>query len=362
MKKLFAIICTILAVHTFNENTALAFGNMGRSGMPGQESGQEAEMSEEEIARIKQAKKQGMEEAKKVVVAKVNGVPITMYSVVQMMNRIGRQTVQQGAPTPEEIEKVKQTAVERLIFQELAYQKAKETGLKADPQNIDNALSNLMENLGDNEDAYKKFLEDEMLTEDELKAAIEKSLVLQLIFAKEVVEKAKVSDEMIREEYNKEKSRFLLPEKMQVIDVLFIEKKDEMKNAKRILQMIKADKDKDPWNLVLDGTFIVRHYDIKKDRDQLLYEAAKKVKPGSLSGIIKANDGLHIIKMVKHEPERYATLDEARGYFEKKLIVEAQAKRLQEWETEMRKEAKIDILESENKDDSGKKPEEKKQD
>jgi hypothetical protein len=114
-----------------------------------------------------------------------------------------------------------------------------------------------------------------------------------------------------------------------------------MKKANEVLKRINADKSKDPWSLVLDGTFIVRDVTIQKDGE--LYAAAKMLKPTKLSGVIKARDGLHIIKLKTYSPEHQLTFDEVKGSLEGKFKVEAQQKRLEEWERELRKDAKIDI-------------------
>jgi hypothetical protein len=100
--------------------------------------------------------KAGLEEADNVVVARVNGVDITVDSLKSMMKHmIGREG--QGSPRPEEAEALRKKALDRLIFQELAYQKAKAEGLTADPKDVDSTLAALKTRLG-GEEAYKGFL------------------------------------------------------------------------------------------------------------------------------------------------------------------------------------------------------------
>jgi peptidyl-prolyl cis-trans isomerase SurA len=111
------------------------------------------------------------------------------------------------------------------------------------------------------------------------------------------------------------------------------------------LKKIKSDKDKDPWKLVLDGTFIVRALDIKKDKHKELYNSAKKLKVGQISNVIKTPTGLHILKLVEYSPERPATLEETRSYLESRLKPIEVEKRFKEWSEELKKDAKIEILE-----------------
>lgn len=347
MRKLILTTCLFLAViAAFNAKTAMAEENAEKAKTQTQEGAKATEISEEEFAKLK---KKGLEEARKIVVAKVNGANITMDQVVNTMNRLAKA----GRPAPstqEGIEKAKKEAIDRLIFQELAYQKAIADNIEVNPENIESAIANLKANLGGDEEAYKKLLEDEMLTEEELRAQIKRSLMLEVIFAREVLDKITVPDDLVKKEYDAVKHKYILPEKLEVIDVLFlidVNDKKSMQKAKEVLTQIKADKKKDPWNLVLDGNFIVRNYEIKKDRDPILYKEARKLKPGQLSGVIKTDKNLHIVKVKNYSPERQLTFDEVKSSIEGKFKVEAQQKRFEEWSAELKKDAKIEILETE---------------
>ncbi len=69
----------------------------------------------------------------------------------------------------------------------------------------------------------------------------------------------------------------------------------------------------DVWKLVLDGTFIVKKTNIRKEKLPELYKAVTGMKVGELSGVIKDKDGFHIIKVTKKEPSRQLTFEEAKS-------------------------------------------------
>ncbi|MBI4685643.1 MAG: peptidyl-prolyl cis-trans isomerase [Nitrospirae bacterium] len=349
--------------------TGNAFPRGGSGKAPQTETGQttqpaqQPQPSQEELEKMKK----GMEEAKKIVVAKVNGANITMAIVVMLMNRIASNRQLTPSMPPEEVAKINKEALSKLILQELAYQKAKAEGLKVETKNIDEAISNFKANAGAEEE-YKKFLEAQQVTEEELRAQIERSLLLQRIFAKEVYGKVVVPEAEVRKEYEKLKDRYIKPEKIVVIDVIFLIKtdsEDSIKKTKEVLKKINDDKDKDPWKLILDGTFIVRDFEIPKDKDKELSEEAKKLKVGELSGVIKTSDSFHIIKLKEYSPEKQLTFEEVRGSLEGKFRAAAQQKRLEEWGEELKKEAKIEIIETESSKqktedkESAQKPEDK---
>jgi parvulin-like peptidyl-prolyl isomerase len=289
-------------------------------------------------------KTEGQQASKKIVAAKVNGAEISMSALVKVMNRIGAKNA--AAPTPEDIEAVKKEALDRLILQELAYQKALSQGLRAPREAIDASLVNLKENVG-GEEGYKQLLEKEQVTEQELRTQVERSLTLERIFEQEVYQKAAVPEDELKKVYEKEKGNYIKPEKVSVVDVFFAGKDRDDSLAKRadtVRAKILRDKNRDPWKLVLDGTFIVRNYDLRKEKDRDLIEEAKKLKKDEISRVIKTPDGAHIVKLREYSPERQLTLEEIRPNLEKQLRAPAQEMRLSEWERELRAKATIEIV------------------
>lgn len=287
--------------------------------------------------------------ARQVVAARVNGTKITMASVIIMMNRLGglKARASTDVPAPEDIEVIKKAALDRLIFEELAYQKAKKLGITANQEAINRSMRVAKDNAGGDAE-FQKFLEREHITENDMRARVERGLMIEAVFAREVYEKVFIPADKVRESYDREKNRFVKPERALVVDVLVFKKEgqDAATKASELLNRIRSDKDYDPWKLVLDGTFIVRNYPVNKKKDTELYEAAISLKPGELSGIIKAGDGFHIIKVKEYTPERYYTFEESRGAIEKKFRIEAQQQRALEWEQDLKKDSRIEILQS----------------
>jgi hypothetical protein len=299
----------------------------------------------EDAKKLEEARK-STEEARKIIVARVNGVDINMFMLLRAMNRVAPKYVKEGGEaTPEMTEKIKREALDRLIYEELAVQQAIKEGINPAPEEIEKVVSQVRENLG-SEQAYQEYLDKSFLTEDMLKKLIERSQRYELITAREVYGKVKVDERLLREEYEKEREKFILPDNFVVEDVLFLPGKDEeatRTKADEILKTIKK-RDNDVWKLVLDGTFIVRKIKITEERYPELHKTMTGMKEGDLSGVIKDRDGLHIIKIIKKEPSRQATFEEARPSLEPRFLVPAQDKREEEWEKELRKDAQIEIL------------------
>jgi hypothetical protein len=284
--------------------------------------------------------------AKKIVVARVNGADISMYELIRAMNIIAPKYIKEGEqPAPEETSKIRKEALDRLIFEELAVQQAIRDGINPRPGAVDDVVKQVRKNLG-TEEAYKDYLNKHDLTEETLRRLIERSQRYEMITSNEIYRKVKVEEKTIKDEYEKEKSRYILPENFVVEDVSFLKGQDDeatKKKAEAILTAIKKN-NYDVWKLVLDGTFIVRQTRITKERNPEIYKTMAKMKVGDLSGVIKDRDGLHIIKVNKKEGPRQANFEEAKAAIEPELLVPAQDKRKEEWERELKKNAKIVIM------------------
>lgn len=288
-------------------------------------------------------RKTGEKEIKHITVARVNGSEITMDRVIRMMNRIGPI---KDADQKDSLQAVKKIALEQLIMQELALQQARSVNIRPGTDDIDAAIANLKENLG-GEQAYKEFLEKQAVTEAEVRADAERGLTLERLYDQEVTRKASVPEDQLKQEYEREKHRYIVPEKVVVTDVYFVKKGDKapsLKNAKKIRTRINNDPAKDPWKLVLDGTFLVRTIELQKEKHRELYKAAKKMQPGQLSSVIRSDDGLHIMTLKSSSPERQLTFDEVKPSLENKFIVAARQDRLHEWERELKRDAAIEIV------------------
>lgn len=277
---------------------------------------------------------------RKIIVAKVNDAVITLRSLHDFMDRMS--ALNRESPGPSE--EVRRKALDQLILQELALQEAARQGLRLKERDIDAAISYLV---GHERKDYDAFLAKRNETDVEFRSGLERGMLLQLIIAKEVTEKVSVSEDEVRKEYEGRKGQFIEPEIVSVVDVAISAKLDSgasRKKAAELIARIKADKDKNPWSLAPDGDFIVRDLDLKKEKEPALYDAARKLKEGELSGVIKTGDGVHIMKLSEYTPERQLSYEEVKGPLEQKLRADALRKRREAWEQELKKGAKIEIL------------------
>lgn len=149
----------------------------------------------------------GIEESKVVVVAKVNGVNISMHELIAVMNQLAPKYIKPEERNPQMDEKVKNEALDALIFRELAVQEAERQGLKVPPEMIDSEVNNAKAGLG-SEDAYRQYLKDLGLTETLFRKGIEKAKLFEMIALKEISQKVKVDEKAVRDTYNRDKKTY----------------------------------------------------------------------------------------------------------------------------------------------------------
>jgi len=286
---------------------------------------------------------------KQTVAAVVNGVEITEEAVETMMKSLAKGKLP-GAELEENPGDLHKEALNQLILQELSYQKALSDGMTVDQKDVDNAIASIKKKLG-GEGKYSEFLDKEKISDDEMRNRIQRNLVLSQFFNKlkrEIYVNTDVSDEKLKNEYEEDKEKYTRPEKIVVVDVVFFlnpNNADSPKKAEEILKRIQMDKEKDPWNLDLDGTFIVRDLEMKDGvHEEEIYNQAKKLKVGELSGVFLSSGTLHIIKLKEYTPFKQYTFKEVKSVVDRKARGEAQKKFLEAWEAELKKNARIEIM------------------
>lgn len=292
--------------------------------------------------------KKDLSQSKKIVVARVNGDKITMSDLVREMNLIQPSFVRPGqAPSPQTDEKVKKEALNLLIFRSLALQEARRQGIRAKQEEVDKIMKNLRNRFRSKE-AYESYLTLQALNDKSLRKLIADDNVFQTITDKEIFQKVKdfkPDQKRLRQIYDSHKSSFVMPEAYASEDVFFVggrKDKETMEKAKKILAEIKL-KGNHLSKLTHDSSFVIRKLMVTENFFPKIFSSLRDLKPGDVSGIIQGRDGLHIIKVKAKLPARPMTFKEARHIIVQQLRNEAVEKRKEEWESQLRKKAKIEI-------------------
>src|SRR3990172_1584032 len=301
------------------------------------------------------------------VVIRVNGVEIDELAMLGMVNTLIPGAVVHGSVSAKKQREIRKSAIEQLITAELLSQEAKKQGIKIKKKKIEKEIKELKKRLKKNKTTLEDTLKKNRLTMEELEREIEKNLAVNKINDnknKETKAKAleKVTDAYLEEHYKNNKEKFIQPESTRLREILI--KADpsggpkvwEVARARseEILKDIKAGKDfaklakefSEDIYAPKGGDMGFGH---KGSIIPEIEDVAGKIKVGEVAGPIWSIYGYHIIKLEEKAPPIQRTFDDVKENL-KKEREEAEFKKMKiQWIEELKKEAKIEYLNEEDK-------------
>ena len=282
--------------------------------------------------------------AEDVIVAKVNGTTFTQKDLeAEVDGLIPQITFHRNVP-PEKRKNYYGKALDELINRELQYRDAKAKDIKIEKEKIDAQLEKFKKRFK-SEKEYQAALDKEKSTEEQVRARIEKELLAQAAYTRNVTEPAKMIEPALKEYYEKNAAKFKQPEsaKLRIISTT-----DE-KKAQDILAKIKRGDDFGELAYGLsEDSYRVKSGDIGYiHKGRMLPEidaVGFKLKVGEVSDIIKAENNWFIIKVEDKKPEHQITFEETKAKLQKELEAERANEFKKKWIDSLRSKAKIEIL------------------
>jgi len=278
------------------------------------------------------------------VVATVNGTSLTQKDLDAELDRLIPTITFHRSVSNEKRKFYYDQALQELINRELQYQDALARNMKPEKEKLDAQMERIRNKFKTPEE-YKAASEKEGLSEENVRARIEKNMMIQAVFSDTVTAKVKVSDEEVKQYYEKNASRFKQPES---VKLRLISAKDE-KKAQDILAKLKSGDDfgEIAYNMSEDS-YREKRGDIgymhKGRMVPEIEEAAFKLKIGETSGVINAENTWFIIKLEDKKPEHQLPLEEVRDKLKKDLEKERTKELNEKWIADLRAKAKIEVL------------------
>jgi parvulin-like peptidyl-prolyl isomerase len=278
------------------------------------------------------------------VVAMVNGTSLTQKDLDAELDRLIPTITFHRSVSNEKRKFYYDQALQELINRELQYQDALARNMKPEKEKLDAQMERIRNKFKTPEE-YKAASEREGLSEENVRARIEKNMMIQTVFSDTVTAKVKVSDEEVKQYYEKNASRFKQPES---VKLRLISAKDE-KKAQDILAKLKSGDDfgEIAYNMSEDSYREKRGdvgYMHKGRMVPEIEEAAFKLKIGETSGVINAENTWLIIKLEDKKPEHQLPFEEVRDKLKRDLEKERTKELNEKWIADLRAKAKIEVL------------------
>lgn len=293
-------------------------------------------------------------------VAKVNGVVLTDRDLLREMLLIFPYARQHnGFPKAQEAA-IRQGALQMIIFEELVYQEAVRRKLTVPPQRLAQAETDFKKQFHSAEE-YQQYLKQEMGgSEKALKDKIRRSLLIEQVLKTDVEAKSVVTLEQVRAFYDKNPSRFQVPEaySFQTISILPPQNatseqlKEGLKRAEEAVKQAQQAKSYQDFGLlaekISEDDFRVNMGDHKSvDKDKLppqVVKAFSTMQPGQVSSLIQIEQAYTIVRLNAHTPAGKKSFDQVKKELQVELKKAKYEKLRADLDHKLRASANVVIL------------------
>jgi len=277
-------------------------------------------------------------------VAVVNGVAITQRQLEVAIDRLIPRATYHGGVTEEKRAEFRDQALEGLVTGELQYQDAVAKGLKPDKKAVSAELDRIRQRFSGKKE-YKAALEREGMSDDALRAQIEKEVLVRQVIDKVVTVPARVSDDALREYYDQNTARYKKPE---AVRLRIISVQDE-KKAKEAMAKITAGEDFGKIAARMsEDNYRIKGGDVGFVHQGRIYPeleaVAFKMTPGSVAGPILAEKKWFILKLEQRQPAQQLSFSDVKETLRRDLEQKRSTELMDAWMNQLRAKAKIEIL------------------
>ena len=284
------------------------------------------------------------------VVAIVNGYEITKAELDRQVGLLMPRSFFHSTVTPEKLKEVEKDALKELEKKHLLLQYAKKRGYKVSDSVVEREEKKIREAFGSKEN-FEAGLKRANLTYEIFKKELRNDLLMQKLYDKEV--KSELSEEDLKEYYEKNMYKFKRPEKIKV-RIIYVRndptdpkgREKALKRAEEALKKIKegeefadvASKYSNAMSRIKGGDMGFVH---KGMLDEPIEKAAFSLKKGEVSEIIETPKGFYIVKLEDISPAVQLSFDEVKDRLKKELKAKNEKRNLDRILDSMRKNAKI---------------------
>jgi len=287
-------------------------------------------------------------------VAKVNDTVLTEADLQQSLNEIMPAGVFHGGFSSKKREEYRPQAFEKMIEKELFYQEAVKKGLKVDEGVIEAERDKTIKRLGGNK-KYMAALKKVDFTDEQYRERLKKKHLVQRFITLEIEDKARPTDEEIKDYYQRNKKKFMRPEARKLTHILISvqpeataeERKSKKGKAQEVIDRINAGENMSDiaWKHSM-GPYRVKGGDMGLVHRGRLYPDLEKevfqLEPGRLSGIIETIYGYHIVRVEEVKPAEQLDLDDVHDTIQKELAQKNEQQIREDLVASLRAQARIE--------------------
>ena len=290
-------------------------------------------------------------------VAVVNGVVISRIQYDKELDVHRERISRQGKQiSDDQMAELKKDILEGLIEREVLYQESQKAGIKIADQKVNDQLAAIKKRFP-NEEEFKKALASMDLTEEEVRAQIQRGLAIRELIDQKVANKIAITDEETNAYYTGHPQLFKQPEKVKASHILIkveptaddAKKAEASKKIEEIQQKLKEGGDfAELAKEYSEGPSSAKGGDLGYfQRGQMVKpfeDTAFSMKANEVSGRVETRFGYHLIKVYDKKPEQTLAYADVKDKIAQRLKQEKVEKDATQYVENLKKDAKVEKL------------------
>jgi peptidyl-prolyl cis-trans isomerase C/foldase protein PrsA len=277
------------------------------------------------------------------VVATVNGEPLLLKDFDRELGQDLRSPDGEGPPpAPEMVDRVRRGLLERMVGEMLMLQAARKLNLAVSPEEVARREMRIKSDYSG--EGFSQALEESQLTPAEYQQKTAARLTLEKLLSEHVYTRVAVTEEEIRQEYDRDPNAFAEPERVRAAQIVV----KTMEEAQRILAQLRAGKRFEE----LAQKFSLSA-DAKVGGDLGYFprgvmppqfdEVAFRLGVGQLSEVVATDYGFHVFKVLDRRPARKRSFGEVRDKIEAALLSKKRAQAEADFKKSLRDKAQVQV-------------------
>ena len=276
------------------------------------------------------------------VVATVGDETVTLGQFLKEYNRYKTLSPAEGKRDPETEMKVKKALLSRMIDDALIQKEALRLGVSVSAEELDTRIKEL---LGEYDKARLGLvLAEGEINFDEWKASLRRILTAEKLIGREVDSKVTITDDELKEYYEKNADRFVWPRRVHVLQIMVNDETAAEQIRKKLLNngdFAKIAREHSQSPDAVDGGDLgfVSRGQLPPEFEGVVF----KLKKGEISEVVKSIYGFHLFKVLEGQKSRPMSFEESKERIKKLLIAPKREEVFKNWLKSLRDRFRVTV-------------------
>lgn len=286
------------------------------------------------------------------VAAVVNDDIVTTYELDKAVAEALSKNPNRNQMTATRLDELTKQTLETLIKEKLFDQQIKKLGIEVSDSELTGAIQDVAEKNGLSKEALAKALEAQGLTMDAYRDKIKKEILRYKLMSREVNYKVMVTTAEIRNYYDEHIKDYNSEPKIHIKRISFTIPQGDEKDMAAFYKQVEVARDLllngEDFDKVLRGLGDAATGGdmgslVEADLAKPLQEVLVGLKPGDVTEPAELNGQVHMFQVISRTEVGDDPFEQAKPEIEAKLRREKTARRFEEWQKELRDNARIEI-------------------